>query len=120
MTAAQGFTNLSAWQVMAWGLVFFSALYVAGGLGMTALTGFLQKCGIGRVLDTLSGRPDIDRSTVVVFTSDHGDMCASHSMLDKHYVLYDDIIRIPLVAKIPGAKPRVKIWMALHYHINKT
>ena len=28
-------------------------------------------------------------------------------MLDKHYVLYDDIIRIPLVAKIPGAKPRV-------------
>ena len=28
---------------------------------------------IGRVLDTLASRPDIDRNTVVVFTSDHGD-----------------------------------------------
>ena len=58
MTAAQVFSNLSAWQVMAWGLVFFSALYVAGGLGMTALTGFLQRRGIGRVLDTRPLKPD--------------------------------------------------------------
>ena len=58
MTAAQAFTHLSAWQVMAWGLLFFTALYTAGGLGMTALTRFLQKHGIGKVLDTRPLKPD--------------------------------------------------------------
>ncbi|MBA4004371.1 MAG: desaturase, partial [Delftia sp.] len=38
MTAAQAFTELNAWQVMAWGLLFFGVLYTAGGWGMTALT----------------------------------------------------------------------------------
>ena len=61
---------------------------------------------IGRILAALKETGQYD-DTAILFTSDHGDMCASHSMLDKHYVLYDDIIRIPLVAKIPGAKPRV-------------
>ena len=58
MTAAQVFTNLSAWQVMAWGLLFFTVLYLAGGFGMTALTRFLQKLGIGKVLDTRPLKPD--------------------------------------------------------------
>lgn len=61
---------------------------------------------IGRILAVLKETGQYD-DTAILFTSDHGDMCASHSMLDKHYVLYDDIIRIPLVAKIPGAEPRV-------------
>ena len=61
---------------------------------------------IGRILDCLrrSGKWD---DTVVVFTSDHGDMCGSHQMLDKHYVLYDDILRVPFLVKYPGAAPRV-------------
>ena len=57
---------------------------------------------IGRILDTLEASPARD-DTMVIFTSDHGDMCASHSMLDKHYVLYDDIIRVPLLLSRPGA-----------------
>ena len=40
--------------------------------------------------------------TVVVFTSDHGDLCGNHRMLDKHYVLYDDIVRVPLIIAGPG------------------
>ena len=58
MTAAQAFTQLSAWQVMTWGLLFFGALYLAGGWGMTALTQFLQKRHIGKVLDTRPLKPD--------------------------------------------------------------
>ncbi|MBR6007755.1 MAG: sulfatase-like hydrolase/transferase, partial [Clostridia bacterium] len=56
---------------------------------------------VGRILNRLrqSGRYD---DTLIFFTSDHGDMCASHSMLDKHYVLYDDIIRVPLIMKPAG------------------
>ena len=41
-------------------------------------------------------------NTVIVFTSDHGDMCGSHRMTDKHYVLYDDVVRVPLLVHIPG------------------
>ena len=43
--------------------------------------------------------------TIIVFTADHGDLCGSHQMLDKHYVLYDDITRVPLMVKHPKAKP---------------
>ena len=61
---------------------------------------------IGRILKALDETGQAE-NTAVIFTSDHGDMCASHSMLDKHYVLYDDIIRIPLLMKVPGVQPRV-------------
>ena len=59
---------------------------------------------IGRIITCLkqSGRYD---DTLIFFTSDHGDMCGSHNMLDKHYVLYDDIVKIPLLMKKPGVFP---------------
>lgn len=60
---------------------------------------------IGRILDALERTGQADE-TIVVFTSDHGDMCGSHQMLDKHYVLYDDICRIPLMVRYPGTAPR--------------
>lgn len=40
--------------------------------------------------------------TVVVVTTDHGDLCGAHRMLDKHYVLYDDLLRVPLIVSWPG------------------
>lgn len=61
---------------------------------------------IGRILDALERTGQKD-DTIVVFTSDHGDMCGSHNMLDKHYVLYDDICRVPLMVRVPGVRPRV-------------
>ncbi len=61
---------------------------------------------VGRILDALRASGQWE-DTVVVFTSDHGDMCGSHNMLDKHYVLYDDILRIPLLVKKPGVPHRV-------------
>ncbi|NLB38436.1 MAG: sulfatase-like hydrolase/transferase [Clostridiales bacterium] len=54
-------------------------------------------------LDQLGQRDD----TMVVFTADHGDMCGSHRMLDKHYVMYDDIIRVPLLVRKPGTQPHL-------------
>jgi len=59
---------------------------------------------IGRILTCLEETGQAD-NTIVAFTSDHGDMCGSHHMLDKHYVLYDDILRIPLAVRYPGKKP---------------
>jgi len=60
---------------------------------------------VGRIIDTLKSSGQYE-DTVIFFTSDHGDMCASHSMLDKHYVLYDDIIRVPLLMRVPGVQSR--------------
>ena len=60
---------------------------------------------IGRILDALE-RTGQKENTIVVFTSDHGDMCGSHQMLDKHYVLYDDICRVPMMVRYPGKEPR--------------
>lgn len=53
---------------------------------------------IGRVIAKLKTLGIYD-DTVIVFTADHGDMCGSHKMPDKHYVLYDDIVRVPLIIK---------------------
>jgi arylsulfatase A-like enzyme len=41
-------------------------------------------------------------NTIVVYTADHGDMCGGHRMLDKHYVLYDDVVKVPLIVRWPG------------------
>jgi len=61
---------------------------------------------MGEILDALKKSGQWD-DTIIVFTSDHGDMCGSHNMLDKHYVLYDDIIRVPLMVKMPEVPHRV-------------
>lgn len=56
---------------------------------------------VGRVLDALK-RLGLENDTLVVFTSDHGDMCGGHRMMDKHYVLYEDVVKVPFIVKWPG------------------
>lgn len=43
--------------------------------------------------------------TLVIYTSDHGDLCGGHGLLDKHYVLYDDVTRVPLIMRYPDQIP---------------
>lgn len=45
---------------------------------------------------------------VIVFTADHGDICGSHRMFDKHYIMYNDVMKIPYSVKLPGAQPGVR------------
>lgn len=59
---------------------------------------------IGRVLDLLKAE-GLEENTLVVYTSDHGDMCGSHGMVDKHMVMYDDILRVPLMMRWPAVLP---------------
>ncbi|HPY89391.1 MAG TPA: sulfatase-like hydrolase/transferase [Lentisphaeria bacterium] len=56
---------------------------------------------IGRILGKLQ-QLGLDRNTVVIYTCDHGDLCGAHRMFDKHYVMYDDVVRIPLIIRWPG------------------
>ncbi|MFP4056788.1 MAG: sulfatase [Candidatus Brocadiia bacterium] len=55
---------------------------------------------IARVLDALR-QADTERDTVVIFTSDHGDMDSAHRMEHKT-AFYDQAARIPLVISQPG------------------
>jgi choline-sulfatase len=46
-------------------------------------------------------------NTIVLFTSDHGDMLGSHHMFNKD-VLFEESLRIPMIVRWPeGLKPRV-------------
>jgi arylsulfatase A-like enzyme len=56
---------------------------------------------IGRLLDALERHGILDE-TLVVYSCDHGDMCGGHGMMDKHLVMYDDILRVPLLMRWPG------------------
>ena len=56
---------------------------------------------IGRVLDILASRPEIDRNTVVIFTSDHGEYGGSHGLCGKGATAYDEAIRVPLYIRDP-------------------
>lgn len=43
--------------------------------------------------------------TLVIYTTDHGDFCGGHGMMDKHYSGYDDIMRVPLIMRCPDGLP---------------
>jgi len=53
---------------------------------------------IGSVINFIDNS-GLDEETLIIFTADHGDMCGSHRMADKHYVLYDDVVRVPMLAR---------------------
>ena len=39
--------------------------------------------------------------TLVIFTSDHGDMMGAHRILLKGTILYEEIFRVPLIVRSP-------------------
>jgi arylsulfatase A-like enzyme len=57
---------------------------------------------VGAILDTLEACGLAD-DTIVVFTSDHGDMMGSHRLLAK-CVMYQEAIRVPLLIRLPGRR----------------
>lgn len=62
--------------------------------------------GVGDVLAALerSGRA---KDTVVIFTSDHGDMFGDHGLMLKAAMHYEGCIRVPLVVAAPGLRAGV-------------
>lgn len=56
---------------------------------------------IGMVINELKELGMLDK-TIIVYTSDHGDAGGSHNMVDKHYVMYEEEVHVPLIMRIPG------------------
>jgi len=56
---------------------------------------------IGRIIRVLMDL-DLYHDTAIFFTSDHGGMVGAHRLCDKGPFLYDEILRVPFIARIPG------------------
>lgn len=55
-----------------------------------------------RLLEILGETDQLD-NTIIVYTSDHGDMLGSHGLTNKQ-LPYDESIRVPLLVKCPGVE----------------
>ena len=72
---------------------------------------------IGRVLAAAAKQaPD----ALIIYTSDHGDMLGSHSLLGsgKGPVMYEEVINIPFIVKWPGQTPANTVSHSLVSHID--
>ncbi len=57
---------------------------------------------IGRVLDTLT-ECGFDDNTIVIFTSDHGDMIGGHGFIYKLGTCgYEELSNVPFIMRVPG------------------
>jgi len=59
---------------------------------------------LGRLLDVLEARGRA-RDTLVVVTSDHGEGLGDHGELEHGPVVYEEAVRVPLVARFPRQLP---------------
>ena len=60
---------------------------------------------VGRVLEALR-ECRIEDDTIFIFSTDHGDATGSHKHFEKSGTMYDEVFRIPLLAKVPGVEAR--------------
>ena len=55
---------------------------------------------VGTILETLADC-GLWEDTIIVFTSDHGDMMGSHRLIAKS-VMFEEAVRVPLLIRLPG------------------
>lgn len=63
---------------------------------------------VGRILDSLDEEGIADE-TVVIFTSDHGELLGDHQMLLKGPMMFDCSVRVPLIFRWTGRFPEGKV-----------
>ena len=61
----------------------------------------------GQIMDKLK-ELNLDKNTIVVFTSDHGEMMGAHGLEHKS-VMYEEALKVPLMIKYPSSTPIHKL-----------
>lgn len=59
---------------------------------------------IGKILDKLDSL-GLAEDTIVIFTTDHGHFIGQHGLIAKGPFHYEDMIRVPFIARYPGMIP---------------
>lgn len=52
---------------------------------------------LGKILDCIEANKYFDRNTIIIFTSDHGEMGGEHGLRQKGSIIYKENIGVPLV-----------------------
>lgn len=86
----------------------------AGRAGYLGNLAFVDTC-IAKVYDALHEQ-DLAENTIVVYTSDHGEMDGDHGLWQK-FCLFDPAVRVPLIVSYPKAIPQNKVTAALTEYI---
>ncbi|MCY3780121.1 MAG: sulfatase-like hydrolase/transferase [Chloroflexi bacterium] len=74
---------------------------------------------IGQIIDHLDNA-GLAENTLVVFTSDHGHYFGQHGLIAKGAFHYDDGLRVPMIARLPGAIPADHISHSLQTLVDYT
>ncbi|MCD6518346.1 MAG: sulfatase-like hydrolase/transferase [Anaerolineae bacterium] len=72
---------------------------------------------IGRILEALD-RLGQAENTLVIFTTDHGHFLGQHGLVDKGPFHYEDLLRIPMLARWPGVIPEGQVSHALQSQVD--
>jgi arylsulfatase A-like enzyme len=72
---------------------------------------------IGRILDSLD-RLGLAENTLVVFTTDHGHFLGQHGLVAKGAFHYEDMIRIPMLARWPNRLPAGEVSLAIQSQVD--
>jgi arylsulfatase A-like enzyme len=71
------------------------------------MTSFMDN-QIGRILDSLD-KLGIADNTIIVFTTDHGHFLGQHGLVAKGAFHYEDMVKIPFLARWPNHIPKNKV-----------
>jgi arylsulfatase len=63
---------------------------------------------MGKLFREMDRRGDLD-NTLVVVTADHGDEFGEHGRFNHHSTLYDELLHVPLLVKLPAARHAGKV-----------
>jgi arylsulfatase A-like enzyme len=85
-----------SWKLDGWSWEQWAPL-VARYLGVVSLL----DTQVGRILAALQSL-GLEEDTMVIYSTDHGDLCGGHGLIDKHYVMYEDVTHVPLIIRWPG------------------
>jgi choline-sulfatase len=68
----------------------------------------LMDWNLGRLMEKLKTKGLLER-TVILFTSDHGDLQGAHRLRLKGVVPYRELYNVPMIVYVPGLKPKRKV-----------
>ncbi len=60
---------------------------------------------VGRLLDFVDAQP-WGAHTAVIVTSDHGEAFGEHKMIRHGLEVWEELVRVPLIVRVPGAAPQ--------------
>lgn len=63
---------------------------------------------IGRLLSVVD-KLGLSENTVVIYTTDHGEFMGGHGCIFKGMMMYDDLMRVPLLVRLPGQRPAPRV-----------